>query len=468
MPKIKLTPQEKKELKRQRKEEKKRQAAIKKRQLKIDYLEREIKYGQLTLDKHEKEWKTMLVKISNENIRKELDYAWHNFERTIDTKDFHINLLMDEIKDAEEQYINRIRGHVEDIDKLLNIFKDRTLELKMDYEKEVNNMIREAKDINDKLNVNFKDSEHYFKMMIAGLQDARDRFIQNTMGDYIARLNEEDERYNDITALMRTILQLKLEAVWGEINKFIETEEKRIKGRLEGHRAYDEADKQMHVLINGQKFKIRKSQFELKKLKQRYDDMVHNETIRGSELLKERKYYVDRFYTLKNQLRQETEDDDENLMLLSIQSNSIIDYLKMIEKKGANILTISSVCSKYETEKEKVLPFPKIEPASVTYYMEDIKKKFEFNFVDLQNFWQRVGQADVVRNNMQEEVVCLEKQNKLLKERIHDYCKCFNCPPIIDDVNKQFAGERSIDDVKSIIDAAQEAKKYDLKGKIQK
>lgn len=464
MPKPKLTPEEKKELKKTRKEEKKRAAITKKRQLKIDHLEREIKYGQLTIDKHEKKWKAMLVKISHENIRKELDYAWHNFERITDAKDFTINLLMDEIKEAEEQYINNIRGHVEDIDKLIGVFKNRTLELKMDYERETDNMIRERDEEKDKMNDNFKDSEQYFKMMIAGLQEAKDQFIQNTMGDYIARINEEKDRYQDITAFMKTILQIKMDDIWTDIQKFIESEEKRIKLRLSEHNAYDEADKQMHVLIDEQKLKIRKSQFELKKLKRTYNILTYNESSRAEELLKQRKYYADRFYMLKNQLRCETKQDDKNLMLVSIESNTIIDYLKKIEKKGADILTIASVCSKYETEMEKVLPFPETKPVTVTYYLEDLKKKYEFNYADLHNFWQRVAQVDAIRYSMQEELVCLKKENQMLKEKIHRYCKCFNCPPLAEEVNKQFGKDGAIEEIKSIIiDATQEVKKYNLK-----
>lgn len=64
MPKPKLTPEERKELRRQKKAEKKRLAALKKRQQKVDHLEREVKYGNLTIKRHEKSWREMLLKIA--------------------------------------------------------------------------------------------------------------------------------------------------------------------------------------------------------------------------------------------------------------------------------------------------------------------------------------------------------------------------------------------------------------------
>lgn len=472
MEKVKLTPEEKKALKRkmklEKKKEKKRLALEKKMQVKIDYLERELKYGELTTAKREKDWKSMLMKISGEKMRKDLDYAWHNFERVIDAKDFTISLLLDEIKQSEEQNLYRTRGHVENIDKLMQIYRDRLFELKNDYDREIDEMIKDARKENDNLNANYKDSESFIKMMLAGLQDAKERFFKNTMGDYIARLNEESERFNDITALMKTLLQIQLENVWSKINWFLNMFNKRVKSRLNAHDKYNEADQQVHQLINEQKIKIEQSYQQLQKLKNRHNNIVHYETNRKDELLKERKFYADRFETLKKQLRFEMATDNKNLTLLSIQSNSIIDFLREIERKAERILGTGAVCRKYETQTEKVLPFPQEAPAqNPNPHLRVLQKEFEFNLDDLSHFWQRVAQADAVRYSMQEEIVCLNKQNDALKTKIHEYCECLNCPPLREVVDTERRHEEALiaENMKYFIDANQEVKKYDAKVK---
>lgn len=132
-----LSPEERRELKKQKKIERKLRIAEKKKQIKRDHLEREVKYGRLTVQKYEKNWREMLIKVALPRMRDELEFAWHNFERVVDCKDFTISLLMDEIKDAEEQYMYNFRAHSENLEKLLWLFHDRLEELKADFEAEV-------------------------------------------------------------------------------------------------------------------------------------------------------------------------------------------------------------------------------------------------------------------------------------------------------------------------------------------
>jgi hypothetical protein len=132
-----LSPEQRSELKKQKKLERKLRKAEKKKQLKRDHLAREVKYGQLTIQRYEKDWRAMLIKVALPRMRQELEFAWHNFERVVDCKDFTISLLMDELRDAEEQYMHNFRAHSENIDKLMGIYLDRLDELKLDYESEV-------------------------------------------------------------------------------------------------------------------------------------------------------------------------------------------------------------------------------------------------------------------------------------------------------------------------------------------
>lgn len=133
----KLTPEEKKAAKAAKKAEKKQQLIEKKKQIKRDQLDREVKYGDLTIKKHEKEWRLMLINIALPKMKEDLEFAWHNFERVIDCKNFTISLLMDEIRDAEQQYVLNTKNHMEHIDKLIDLFRMHLEELQIDNEKQV-------------------------------------------------------------------------------------------------------------------------------------------------------------------------------------------------------------------------------------------------------------------------------------------------------------------------------------------
>lgn len=133
----KLSPEEKKKLAAQKRALKKQQQIEKKKQLKRDVLTRELQYSDLTVRRHEKEWKKMLIQISLPEMKNELLLAWHNFERIIDCKDFVISLLMDEIREAEEQYMMNCKNHIEHIDKMIDLFRETMEEMHSNYDREV-------------------------------------------------------------------------------------------------------------------------------------------------------------------------------------------------------------------------------------------------------------------------------------------------------------------------------------------
>lgn len=125
---VKLTPEEKAE----KKAQKKKQALEKKRQLKRDVLDRELRLADITLERHEQNWKEMLLKVALPRMKEELEFAWHNFERVIDSKDFQISLLMDELRLSGEQYMLNFKNHIENLEKLIKMFYNRLQEFKRD------------------------------------------------------------------------------------------------------------------------------------------------------------------------------------------------------------------------------------------------------------------------------------------------------------------------------------------------
>lgn len=76
----------------------------------------------------------MLIRIALPQIRDDLLFAWQNFERTVDCKDFTISLLMDELKYAEYQYSMNFKNHVENIDRFIDMYHERLEEIKSDHD----------------------------------------------------------------------------------------------------------------------------------------------------------------------------------------------------------------------------------------------------------------------------------------------------------------------------------------------
>lgn len=149
-------------------------------------------------------------------MKEDLVYAWHNFERAIDAKDFTISLLMDEIRDSEEQYMMNLRNHVENVDRLIQMFKDQVEEFKGEAKRLVADLIRESEEEAASIEATAADGQQYLKVMLYGLEMARKNQEKKVRGDLLSRIDEEDTKCNMIIQNMKQGLEDKLLHLWDE------------------------------------------------------------------------------------------------------------------------------------------------------------------------------------------------------------------------------------------------------------
>lgn len=189
--KPKLTPEEKKKLKREKKEAKKLYQIQLKRQREHENLGRQQKYGSLTMHLHEKNWKRLLMNITLPKMKDELEFAWKNFERVVDVKDFTISLLMDEIENSEEEYMRNIRNHIGKIDQFLELFQDRIDELQFGFKKDIDDIQMEHEREFSRLNAAQEEWESTMKTMLYRLEQERKMFEKDLKGYYVGKMDEE-------------------------------------------------------------------------------------------------------------------------------------------------------------------------------------------------------------------------------------------------------------------------------------
>lgn len=428
MPKPKLTPEEKKALRLQKKAEKRRKSAERARKIKFDHLGREVKYGNLTVQRYEKKWRDMLMKISASHMRDELIFAWHNFERVIDTKDFAISLLMDEIREAEEQYQLNLRQHSENIDRLIRMFHDKLQEMRDDNHRDIQALQTASTAEQEAIKANAGDDENFLKTMIYGLEMESKAQVKRVRGEYLSRIDEEEKKYADRIQTLKSGLERKLENMWSVTTQFIDEYQKRTSKRQKEYLSMKQQDDSLQILLAEQLLKIKRFYEVIKMLKQRYLDIEKEQKNIIDDLTLEKTYFTNIFFTLKHRLETDTTTDRKHLVLLTTKSNNIINVLREYKTKGKWILTLSSIFRKLETLSEKILPFPlpPTQKHTTTKSVVDLTQ-LEFEGEDLYLFWHRVGEADAVRYSLIEEKDFLTAENDMLQKKIHRFCQCLDC-----------------------------------------
>ncbi|XP_076252117.1 dynein regulatory complex subunit 2-like [Rhynchophorus ferrugineus] len=424
-PKITLTPEERKELKIAKKEEKKRKQLERKKQIKRDHLEREINYGNVTLKKQEQNWRKMMMNIKVVEMRKDLEFAWHNFERVIDSKDFIISLLMDELDKANQQYFLNLKSHSEQIDKFIQMFEDRIHELDTDYKNQIEVLLKEHQKNSDEIKLSVTEEENYLKTILHILNAEMKNVKRTRRAEYFSKLEEQDSKQQQTIQQIKGILEQEHLQVWVSTVGFLEEYKERIKERKKAHTRLKIQDDQLQKVIRNQLESIRKAYELIRSLKVKKSEQEKFLERKLGDLQSEFDFFTIVFNKLKNKLSKDRKFDFEKLNCLTVNYNEVISYMESLEKKGKHILHVAAVCRKLETLAEKIMPFP------VNFISEMSRANIDdiellINELDL--FWQRVGQADTLRYSINEEREFLITENEILKRRLHKYCQCLKCP----------------------------------------
>ncbi|XP_072392692.1 dynein regulatory complex subunit 2 [Diabrotica undecimpunctata] len=454
-----VTPGKKGGRKKDKKADKKRKRIERKKQRQRDELLRELKLSDITLRKHEKEWRQLLIDIELPHIRDELEFAWHNFELVIDNKDFAISLLMDELKHAEEQYTMNCNNHIEHIDKLLDMYKERMEELQRDYNKEITKLEKETEvDVNE-LSQIFTEDENYLKTILYMLEMAKKEQKANIRADYFSRLEEEETKNTQIIQRLRGILETVHSGIEEETDDFLNKYYVQIRDRKKEYDKLRAQDDALQELLNFQLEKIRKMYDYIKTLKQ---DLIDCEKLLGrklKDLETEYQYFHNAFNVLKMQLQKDQQIDASKMEILTVSHNETMSALQKIKEKGEHILHVAAVCRKLETQEEKIRPFPVnyLRPEKTNLSPEDE------NIEILDLFWQRVGQAEASRYSIIEERTFLKKENEILQKKLHEFCQCLQCPEGQTIDNEQLNWPPYIGHIsKNVTEAHHEMKKYKL------
>lgn len=142
----------------------------------------------------EKTWRKMLLDIKLPLLKKEFTYAMNNGERIIDAKDYIISLTLDEIDGAVEQYQLNLLTHIENVDRLVMIFRDRLRELKIKFDEDLQNIFKEKNDETEQLKRRQEMDEDYLNMMIYGLEVENKNQIKNIRSEYMSKITAESKR----------------------------------------------------------------------------------------------------------------------------------------------------------------------------------------------------------------------------------------------------------------------------------
>lgn len=168
-----------------------------------DALSAEIRLQQITYAKQEKEWRALLLKYGLEKARNDLEFAWMNFERTMDYKDTVISLMIDERDSADDQNLQNFKNHMMNIEKINDLFHQVLSEMQFDYDNFVNALVEDENKFQEIRNNFMNEEVANFKLQTFGSARRHKAHFDEFWYILLSNQNERNNSYSDMMDKMK-------------------------------------------------------------------------------------------------------------------------------------------------------------------------------------------------------------------------------------------------------------------------
>ncbi|KAH1026227.1 hypothetical protein HUJ05_010775 [Dendroctonus ponderosae] len=176
------------------------EAKRRKEQLIAIFMKKKIKkeeaFARLNLAKINQNWHQIMRTIKVKEMKSDVEYLKAWIERLVENKNNRIAKLMEELEDAEEQYMNNFNSHSRHLDEIIGeASKDKHQnghieKLQSDYREELDGLIEQAKAEENLMQDHSNAEVLYLKTVAYGQATVSEKLLKESWEAYSKRLYE--------------------------------------------------------------------------------------------------------------------------------------------------------------------------------------------------------------------------------------------------------------------------------------
>ncbi|XP_066441838.1 dynein regulatory complex subunit 2 [Eleutherodactylus coqui] len=395
-----------------------------------DKLTKEEQSSKINLNKLNVQWRAVLREVKAKELRKDIEILHQTFERVVDCKDNVIKSLIKDIDEAEEQYTHALRSHLQNIDQLLELQRERLDLLQEEYQQELETVQREfdteRKTIMEQSEKEMSYLENVMLAMEQNTLDSENEAKQefHSMRDDIKNKGLEEKHS------LRVSLEGTVEVLWKQFQQALKNYTNATEDRKIAFETLKAKDEKSSEEIAFQMKKLKKIQDTITVLRSKIATHARENDEQNRHLREDKEVVHKQFQKLKSRMNQARAAEHSSLTSLTVQSNAALKQLNSVIEKGEQILRLAEMCRKLETEEEKVLPFypsslsdaerEEAERASMEKPSEQLAQLM-LDYTALNQFWKRYNKVLLERWALDREKGLLSQDNQNLRILLKQY-----------------------------------------------
>ncbi|XP_044757066.1 dynein regulatory complex subunit 2-like isoform X3 [Coccinella septempunctata] len=359
-------------------------------QVRRDFLARERDYGKANLAKFTKKWSKMLKEIGCEHLRREVLAFWHHFEKVVDYKEVVISMFLDWLDEQNVRHWMSLTNHNDLVEYLITFFYRGHKWIYNELGTQVNKLIDLwVKDYNEN-RVRAITNEEYLETMKYQMSCIKKREEYETVTKNFSIINEKTTKYKVLLGDITFTLSDKFESLHWKTKQFtydyFASIKKLQKMGAESMERYEAFQKD----IDSNHRKNKKLEKLIHVLLRKYKELFSTNEQKLEELSKERDSLHECFLIFRENLFYDKRNDMKKRKVLTVSFNDNFRQLEEIARKGKILMKCLGACRRYETEEEKMMPYPE-EVVPEDKHQDprhiDISK-------ELSLFWNRLAAVD--------------------------------------------------------------------------
>ncbi|KAL9653138.1 hypothetical protein ABK040_006354 [Willaertia magna] len=378
-------------------------------------------------------WLHLLREAKLNELKDMIQILSQNHDRQVDRKDTLIQMLYRDLDEAEEQYRLALRTHMQHIDELLELQEQRLSSLQQDFNNDLYLLKKEYEEEKQELILLHEEEMKEWEEVTKEMEKREEKINEQMEQDFATNKEKVKNRYQEELIQMSGNMNEKIE----EYEKLRNTEEinrgEEIKTKYEEYKKLRIEDSSYLENIKSLTYQIKVKEEALAHWKAKWINNLRECEERNKKLIKEKEQLAQHFRETKKKMNAFRESEKKRLTELVKMSKETIDTLKEKLEKGTRILKLGEINRRYETERERLLPFESDNDQTNSVaaisdsqmlpevFDEEKKVQLDYEWEQLNRFYKRFNKVLLDNMALEQEKEHLVAQNKKLRQMLKQY-----------------------------------------------
>merc|ERR1719262_875838 len=392
----------------------------------------ELKNSKFNMSKIQESWLKIMRSAKTKQLKKEVEIISQNHERDVDRKDAILQMLDRDLDEAEEQHQVAIRSHLLNVDRLLEIQQSRLQALEEDFQNDVKTLEDEFKVERDQLMERHTLEKRELMIIVQQVEQEERNREQMDVTEHQSQFELIRNKNIEEDHQMRSNLEEKIEQMKEKCNAQLTSYRTSTEANTADYRSFLQRDATLSKHVERKLRQVERMQSSIQHWKMKIQQNRQECEERNAQLRTEKDHIAKHFQELKGKMNRFRNEEKKRLTDLTQNARGCIKNLKDQLSLAEKILKTAELCRKFETEREKVLPFylsREVEVEELQFDDDDLKEEIKESLSDtgidewtyLDTFFKRFNKVKLDHLAIEKERQRLEKENVQLRSILKQF-----------------------------------------------